>query len=138
MNNRDYSMRQTAACRNVVMFVVLLMLLPAGADAAPQGTPLQQTIDYLLDYVSQSGLTFRRNGKSYTAPEAAGHMRKKFEHFRDDIGSAEDFIRLCATRSLVSGKLYTLVDEDGHELATGDWLTSVLFEYRGNTAAVGQ
>jgi hypothetical protein len=138
MNNREYSMRQTVTCRNVVLFAVLFMLLSAGAGAAREGTPLQQTIDYLLDYVSQSGLTFRRNGKSYSAPEAAGHMRRKYEHFRDDIGSAEDFIRLSATRSLVSGNLYTLVDEDGRELTTGEWLTRVLFEYRSSTAAAVQ
>jgi FPC/CPF motif-containing protein YcgG len=65
-------------------------------------------------------------------------MHKKYEHFRDDIGSVEDFIRLCATRSLVSGKPYTLVDKDGRELATGDWLTRALFEYRSQTAGTGQ
>lgn len=123
---------------NVVLFAVLFMLLTAGASAARQPVPLQQTIDHLLDTVSQSGLTFRRNGKSFTATEAARHMHKKYEHFRDDIGSVEDFIRLCATRSLVSGKPYTLVDKDGHELATGDWLTRALLEYRSQTAGTGQ
>ena len=128
-------MGQTAACRIVVLFAVLFLLLPAGAATAPRETPLQQTIDYLLDYVSQSGLTFLRNGRSYTASEAAAHMRRKYDHFRDDIESAEDFIRLTATRSLTSGKLYTLVDEDGRELATGDWLTGILFEYRSRRRA---
>lgn len=130
-------MRQTATCRNVVLFAVLL-LLAAGAGAEPRETTLQQTIDYLLDYVSQSGLTFLRNGRRYTATEAAAHMRRKFEHFRDDIESAEDFIRLTATRSLASGKLYTIVEEDGRELATGDWLTGILFEYRSRKAAATQ
>jgi hypothetical protein len=137
MNCRE-SIRQTAACRKLVLFSLLFLLLPAVASTAPPGTSLQQTIDYLLDYVSQSGLTFHRNGRSYTASEAAGHMRRKFEHFRDDIKSAEDFIRLTATRSLASGKLYTVVDEDGKELATGDWLAGILFEYRSRRAVVTQ
>jgi FPC/CPF motif-containing protein YcgG len=64
-------------------------------------------------------------------------MRRKYEHYQDDIGSAEDFIRLCATRSLMSGKPYTLVDEDGRELATGDWLSRELLEYRSKSAAAG-
>ena len=130
-------MTQTVIHRKIALFAVLLMLLTAGAGAARQPMPLQQTIDHLLDYVSQSGLTFMRNGKSYTAPEAAGHMHRKYEHFQDDIGSAEDFIRLCATRSLMSGKPYTLVDEDGRELATGDWLSRELLEYRSQSAAAG-
>lgn len=131
-------MKQTVIHRKFALFAVLLMLLTAAASAAHQPLPLQQTIDYLLDYVSQSGLTFMRNGKTYTAPEAAGHMRRKYEHFQDDIGSAEDFIRLCATRSLVSGKPYTLVGKDGRELATADWLSRKLLEYRSKSAAAGQ
>jgi hypothetical protein len=130
-------MKQTVIHRKFALFAVLLMLLTAGAGAARQPMPLQQTIDHLLGYVNQSGLTFMRNGKSYTAPEAAGHMRRKYEHYQDDIGSAEDFIRLCATRSLMSGKPYTLVDEDGRELATGDWLSRELLEYRSKSAAAG-
>lgn len=130
-------MTQTVFHRKLALFAVLLMLLTAAAGAARQPVPLQQTIEHLLDYVSQSGLTFMRNGKSYSAPEAAGHMRRKFEHFQDDIGSAEDFIRLCATRSLVSGRPYMLVDQDGRELATADWLSRELLEYRSKSAAVG-
>lgn len=131
-------MTQTVIRRKFALCAVLFMLLTAAADAARQSIPLQHTIDHLLDYVSESGLTFMRNGKSYTAPEAAGHMRKKYEHFHDDIGSAEDFIRLCATRSLVTGKPYTLVGKDGRELATGDWLSRELLEYRRQSAAAGQ
>jgi hypothetical protein len=131
-------MTQTVIHRKIALFAVLLMLLTAAAGAARQPMPLQLTIDHLLDYVSQSGLTFMRNGKSYTAPEAAGHMRRKYEHFQDDIGSAEDFIRLCATRSLMSGKPYTLVGKDGRELATADWLSRELLEYRSKSAVAGQ
>ncbi len=131
-------MTQTVNRWNIVLSAVLFLLLAAGASAARQPVSLQQTIDHLLDTVSQSGLTFMRNGKSYTASEAAAHMRNKYEHFHDDINSAEDFIRLSATRSLVSGKPYTLVDRDGREQATADWLTRMLSEYRYNAMAAGQ
>jgi hypothetical protein len=131
-------MTQLINFRNVALSAVLFMLLAAGASAARQPVSLGQTVDYLLDTVSQSGLTFRRNGESYAASEAAGHMRRKYDHFHDDINSAEDFIRLCATRSLMSGKPYTLIDKDGRELATADWLARALYEYRKNTAAAGQ
>jgi hypothetical protein len=130
-------MKHSVIHRQVALFAVLLVLLTAGAGAARHAAPLEQTIDHLLEYVSQSGLTFLRNGDSYTAAEAASHMRRKYEHFRDDIASAEDFIRLCATRSLVSGKAYTVVDEDGREQATADWLHRELKVYRDRSAATG-
>jgi hypothetical protein len=129
-------MKQTIIFRQFVLLAMLLVLT-AGAGAAHQPGELQQTIGHLLEYVNQSGLTFVRNGKAYTAPEAARHMRRKYEHFQDDIGSAEDFIRLCATRSLVTGKPYMLVGKDGRELATGDWLVRELLEYRRKSAAAG-
>ena len=78
-------MTQSVQLRNIVLSVVLLMLPTAGVSAHDKPTPLQQTIDYLLDTVSQSGLTFERNGQSYTATEAAAHMRRKYEHFENDI-----------------------------------------------------
>lgn len=123
---------------NSALPAVLCLLLVAGASAAHQPVSLQQTIDHLLDTVSQSGLTFMRNGESYTASEAAVHMHNKYEHFHDEIDTAEDFIRLCATRSLISGKPYTLVGKDGREVATADWLIRVLSEYRGMETGAGQ
>ena len=132
-------MSQSIIRLNSTLPVMLcLLLLVAGASVARQPASLQQTIGHLLDTVNQSGLTFNRNGESYTASEAANHMHNKYEHFQDEINTAEDFIRLCATRSLVSGKPYTLVGSDGREMATADWLTRVLSEYRDKETGAGQ
>ncbi len=43
-------------------------------------------------------MTFIRNGSEHDSANAAKHMQAKFEHYRDRIVSAEDFIALCATR----------------------------------------
>ena len=107
----------------------LLLLAPVSGQAEPSGD-VDRTVQHLLDHVSGSGLTFLRNSSSYTAAEAAGHMLRKYRHFRNDIKTPEDFIELCATRSLMSGKPYLVVTEQGEEIRTSAWLTAALAEYR--------
>ncbi len=34
------------------------------------------------------------------------HIKRKYDYFEDDIDSAEDFIRLSATKSTISGSKY--------------------------------
>lgn len=86
-------------------------------------------IEYLLDSVAASDLQFMRNGKAHTGAKAAEHMRRKYEHFNDRIQSADDFIDLAATKSIMSGNKYTVRTADG-EIATADWLRAVLADYR--------
>ena len=88
-------------------------------------------IEYLLDSVAASDLQFMRNGKAHTGAEAAEHMHRKYKHFDDRIQSADDFIDLAATKSMLSGKKYTVRTADG-EMATADWLRAVLADYRSD------
>ncbi len=74
---------------------------------------VEATINYLLSYVGKSGCTFIRNGREYTAKEAVGHMQRKYNHFKSEIKTPEDFIRLAATKSLVSGKPYLVKIKTG-------------------------
>lgn len=102
-----------------------LLLATAPARSAPT-EQTEQTIQHLIGYVSGSDVTFVRNAREYTPNEAAEHMLKKYRHFRDDIETAEDFIELCASKSLLSGKPYRVIDRQGHALPTGDWLRTEL------------
>ena len=113
----------------------LLLLAPVPGQAEQNGD-VDRTVQHLLDHVSASGLTFLRNSDSYTAAEAAGHMLRKYRHFRTDIKTPEDFIELCATRSLMSGKPYLVVTEQGEEIRTSDWLKAALAEYRAQRQVV--
>jgi len=85
-------------------------------------------IEHLLGSVAASDLQFVRNGKAHTGAEAAKHMRRKYKHFDDRIQSADDFIDLAATKSMLSGKKYSVHTADG-EMATADWLRAVLADY---------
>jgi len=102
------------------------LLLTAGpANSQPSGQ-VEQTIRHLITYVSEADMIFVRNAREYTPAEAAEHMEKKYRHFRDDIETAEDFIALCATQSLLSGKPYLVIDPQGNEYRTSDWLRAEL------------
>lgn len=110
--------------------LALCMLLFAGPGAAEPTEKVDTTIQYLMKTVSGSGLTFIRNGNRATPEKAAEHMSRKYEHFRDDIDTPEDFIDLCATKSLLSGKPYMVVDGQGRERRTSDWLRAELAVYQ--------
>lgn len=95
----------------------LLSLLFGAAAALAQATPSaaeQKLIDGLIQRVStMRAMTFMRNGKPHDAAEAAKHMRAKFDHFKDEIVTAEDFIDRCASRSEVTGRPYQVRLENG-------------------------
>jgi hypothetical protein len=106
--------------------LAILMLWMSGPAGSQPSGEVEHSINHLIAYVSGSDLRFVRNASMYTPPEAAAHMEKKYRHFRDDIETAEDFIELCATKSLVSGKPYLVVDRQGNEIRTSDWLRTEL------------
>jgi len=74
----------------------------------------QRLIDELISQVeNMHDITFIRNGMSYDSAKAASHMRDKLAYFKDDIHTADDFIRLCATRSEITGLHYKVKDASG-------------------------
>jgi hypothetical protein len=102
-------------------FVATLLCAAAmhRAVAAPPASE-QKLIDQLLHDVGQMrDMVFIRNGTEYSALEAESHLRDKMDYFKDDIHTADDFIRLCATRSEMSGIPYRVRDGHGqiHEAA---------------------
>ncbi len=75
-------------------------------------------------------MTFERNRSRYNGSEAAKHINKKYEHFKDEIDTVEKFIELCATGSLMTGKPYVIITGQGEQLPSSDWLNSELQNYR--------
>jgi hypothetical protein len=104
---------------------------PIAADVPPAQKP---EVEYLLNFVQQSGCTIDRNGKSYPASEALSHIQKKYAYFRGDIESTEDFIELSATKSTLSGKYYTVSCDDGEQIRTRKWLLQELRSFREQEA----
>ena len=92
---------------------------------------LEQTINYLLDYVAKADVTFIRNGQTHTPQQAANHIKAKYEHFKSEIKTPEDFIRLSASKSLLTGQPYLVRTRDGNEIQLSAWLTEALNKHRG-------
>ena len=72
-----------------------------------------------------------RNGGSHEGAEAAKHVRRKYNYFRDDIGSTEEFIELSATKSTMSSKSYEVHCPGEPPMNSADWLLAELEVYRG-------
>jgi hypothetical protein len=110
--------------RCVLLLLALAAPLPAAADATAE-----REIGYLLDFVSASGCTFVRNGKTHDSTEAADHLRLKYQRGRRYATSAENFIDRLASESSWSGKAYTVRCGDSLE-TSGRWLHRELANYR--------
>jgi hypothetical protein len=97
--------------------------LCAPADVAAE-------IKYLLTSVENSKGKFIRNGDEHSGKDAAGHMKKKYDHFKKQIKTAEDFVEKCATKSELSGKVYKIKEADGTMVDSKAWMLARLAEYR--------
>lgn len=118
--------------RTLLKALLLMSLLIGVAQAA---SPVEQRkIDYLIDSVSQlHDAQFIRNGSSYDADKAVSHLRLKLRYAGDKVQTADDFIRLCATGSSMSGKPYLIRFADGHTEPSAQWLHERLAVYPSGT-----
>jgi len=106
------SSRGAVALRHVVRLGAALGLtafLCVSWAAADVSDRQRAEIDHLLGFIGHSSCAFVRNGRSYGSERALRHVERKYDYFRDDIASTEDFIELAATRSTMSGKPYLFV-----------------------------
>jgi len=91
-----------------------------------------QKIELLLKFVeSLKGASFIRNGEAHKPAEAAAHLRMKWEKAGKRVKTAVDFIEVCASKSSVSGKPYTIKMADGKELPSRDVLMQELKRIQG-------
>jgi Family of unknown function (DUF5329) len=88
--------------------------------------------NHLKSYIIESSCVFMRNGIAYKGSEAITHINRKEEYFKNAIKSTEDFIRLAATKSEMSGKNYTVSCVEGKTENLGDWLSHELASFRKN------
>lgn len=88
-------------------------------------------IEALIQRVAaMTNVSFSRNGSTATPAEAAQHLRDKYAYFRRDIVTAEDFVRLCGTRSELTHRVYLVKMRDGAERPAADLLLEELRSLR--------
>jgi hypothetical protein len=123
----------------LLALVSAALIMPSAVAAAPSPAEAQR-IEHLIRSVERlANAKFVRNGSEYDAAKAADHLRLKLREAGPRVASAEDFIRLCGSRSSVSGKPYQIVFNDGTRLTSEAFLRARLKELdasanRGNRA----
>jgi hypothetical protein len=110
--------------------LMCILALSAPARSDPGGGDLQETIDYIVDFVRSSDVVFIRNNKEHSPEDAASHMLKKYKYAKKKVKTPEDFIEYCATKSTMSGKPYRVRLPDGTTLTSAEWLLAALEDYR--------
>ena len=114
------------------LLALLFLVLPLLVHAAPPAA--SPDIERLIRRVEQAQqVVFIRNGREYSAPEAATHLRRKLGAARGRITTAEQFIDVLGARSSVTGRAYRVRLRDGRELDSAVWLRGLLREVRAGT-----
>ena len=120
--------------RGVGLWLALLVATFAATFAAatePTTRPTEQArIEALIGAVGRlQGAVFIRNGSEHTAAEAASHLRLKWKNAGRRVRSAEDFIRVCATESSITGRKYVIRFASGREVDAADYLRIELWRF---------
>lgn len=110
----------------------LLAALAVVSNAAFADVPPEQLgeVEHLLAFVKNSDCIINRNGTDHPADKGISHIETKYDYFRDDISSTEEFIDLSATKSTMSGDYYTVSCPEKKTIKTQDWLLIELNKYR--------
>lgn len=114
---------------NIIM-IWLLLITPAAALLPSQcRANTDAEISNLKAFIGNSECIFIRNGVEHDSADALKHILRKYHAVRKRIHTAEDFIRLAATKSSLSGKPYK-VRCGSNEILCSDWLYLELDHYR--------
>ena len=90
----------------------------------------KKKIEYLISSVEKlKDAKFIRNGTEYDGKEAAEHLRMKLQNVGGRVQTADDFIRLCASKSYISGKPYRIRTSDGKTMPSEQFFREKLKEY---------
>jgi len=108
--------------------IIFVIVFVAGSVMADPG----QEIDHLLEHVRNTDCQYDRNGTIYNGSAARDHINMKYEYYKDEVKTAEDFIKYAATESKLSGKKYRILCPGSDVEYASDWLLDELELYRKN------
>lgn len=114
-------------------YLIVVLLIALGAPAHGDSSTLLEArkIEYLIAAIETlPNAQFIRNGTAYEAKDAADHLRLKLKTAGSRVVTAEDFIRLCASVSSVSGLPYQIRFADGNTVTSEAFLREKLAEFQ--------
>ena len=111
----------------VTSFAILVLF---SGTASTQDNLEKKKIEFLISSVENlRGAKFIRNGSEYSGQDAAKHLRMKRQRAGDHVQTADDFIRLCASKSYNSGKPYLIRLSNGKTINSEEYFRKKLKEY---------
>ncbi len=115
----------------VTSFVVLAVVLALFSGMVnAQDNIEKKKIEFLISSVENlKESKFIRNGTGHDGKEAAEHLRMKLDKAGDKVQTADDFIKLCASKSYISGKPYLIRSSDGKTIKSEQYFRQKLKEY---------
>ena len=114
--------------KNIMVTAFVILALFSGAVSA-QDNIEKKKIEFLISSVENlKGAKFIRNGSEYDGKKAAEHLRMKLQNALV-VETADDFIRLCASKSSVTGKPYMIRFSDGKTIKSEEYFREKLKKY---------
>ena len=115
--------------KNILVTAFVILALFSGVVSA-QDNIEKKKIDFLISSVENlRGAKFIRNGSEYDGKEAVEHLRMKLQIAGDKVKTADDFIRLCASKSFITGKQYMIRLSAGKTIKSEEYFREKLKEY---------
>ncbi len=111
-----------------LLFLFLMSGSIHGADY------VSDEINHLLNFVADTECDFIRNGVPYNADKTVSHIKKKYAHFKKKISTAEEFIELSASKSMISKKPYFIECVGQSTQTSKQWLLDELMRYRASNS----
>jgi hypothetical protein len=116
--------------KKILVATFVMLALFSGAVSAQENIE-KNKIEFLLSSVENlKGAKFIRNGSEYDDGKAAAeHLRMKLKTAGSRVKTADDFIRLCASQSYITGKPYMIRLSNGKTIKSEEYFREKLKEY---------
>jgi len=117
--------------KNILVTAFVILALFSGAvKVSAQDNIEKKKIEFLISSVENvKGVKFIRNGSEHDGKEAAMHLRMKLQTAGGYVQTVDDFIRLCASNSFITGKPYMIRYSDGKTIKSEEYFREKLKEY---------
>jgi hypothetical protein len=119
---------EVESMKNIMVTAFVILAVFSGTVNA-QNNIEKRKIEFLISSIENlKGAKFIRNGTEHTGKEAAEHLRMKLQNALA-VQTADDFIRLCASKSSITGKPYMIRLSNGKTIKSEEYFREKLKEY---------
>ena len=115
--------------KNLLVTAFVILALFSGTVSA-QDNVEKKKIEFLISSVENlKGAVFIRNDSEYDGKAAAEHLRLKLKNAGGRVQTADDFIKLCASQSYITGRPYMIRLSNGKTIKSEEYFREKLKEF---------